>query len=173
MRAIVESSDTDKILSATADAVSGLSDLMAAVDDEKVNAVPYNGSWTAPQLLRHVAKSNNEMAKAVRMEAIPANRNPGERIEELKTVFLDFSKKLTQPDFLIPEEQFYEKQSAIAELNKSFSRFKENALNANLQELVEGLPLGPITKLEIIYFVLYHTQRHLHQMKKICEALKK
>jgi hypothetical protein len=173
MQATGESSDTDKILSATSEAVSGLSELMAAVNEEKVNTVPYDGSWTAPQLLRHVAKSNNEMAKAVRMEAAPANRNPGERIDELKTVFLDFSKKLTQPDFLIPEEQFYEKQPAIAELNNSFSRFKENALNANLQDLVEGLPLGPVTKLEIIHFVLYHTQRHLHQMRKICEALKR
>jgi len=167
-----ESLDTNKVVSATSDTVSELADLMAGVDDERVNSVPYEGSWTAPQLLRHVSKSIKGMAGAMQMEAKPANRNPEERIEELKKVFLDFSKKLTQPDFLIPEEQFYEKQTAIDELNKSFSEFKGNALSANLDELVEGLPLGPITKLEIIHFVLYHTQRHLHQMKKICEALK-
>ncbi len=164
---------TNKILSETSVAISELSNLMTAVEKDKVNTIPYEGSWTAPQLLRHVSKSVRRMAKALQMEAKPAKRNPEERIEGLKNVFLDFSKKLKQPDFLIPEEQFYEKQTAIDELNKSFSEYKGKAMNANLDELVEGLPLGPITKLEITYFVLFHTQRHLHQMKKICEALRK
>jgi len=167
-----EALDTTGILSATSDAISQITDLMSAVDEDKVNTVPYEGSWTAPQLLRHVTKSINGMTRAMQMEAKPAKRDPSERIDELKKIFLDFSKKLTQPDFIVPEERVYQKQSAIEELNKSFSRFKESAAGANLDDLIEGLPLGPITKLEIIHFVLYHTQRHLHQMKKICEALK-
>jgi hypothetical protein len=166
-----ESLDTNKILSVTSDTVSAISNLMAAVDEERINTIPFDGSWTAPQLLRHVSKSMQGMAKAMQMEAKPANRNPEERIEGLKNVFLDFSRKLTQPDFLIPENQVYKKQPAIDELKKSFNEFKANASRANLNELVEGLPLGPITKLEIIHFVLYHTQRHLHQMKNICAVL--
>jgi phage-related protein len=164
--------DTNETLSATADVISELTDLMLSVEEAKVNTIPYDGSWTAPQLLRHVTKSINGMTKAMHMDAKPAERNPGERIEELKKIFLNFSKKLTQPDFIVPEELIYEKQSSIEALNKSFNRFKESAVNANLNDLVVGLPLGPITKLEIIHFVLYHSQRHLHQMKKICEALK-
>jgi len=167
-----EALDTTEILAATSDAISQITDLMSAVDEDKVNTVPYEGSWTTPQLLRHVTKSINGMTRAMQMEAKPAKRDPSERIDELKKIFLDFSKKLTQPDFIVPEERIYEKQSSIEELNKSFSRFKESAAGANLDDLIEGLPLGPITKLEIIHFVLYHTQRHLHQMKKICEALK-
>ena len=169
----VESLDTNKILSETSDTVSAISDLMASVDKEMVNTIPFDGSWTAPQLLRHVSKSLQGMAKAMKMEGKPATRNPEERIEGLKNVFLDFSKKLTQPDFLIPENLVYKKQPAIDELNKSFSEFKANASRANLNEQVEGLPLGPITKLEIIHFVLFHTQRHLYQMENICAALKR
>jgi hypothetical protein len=164
--------DTNQILSATANAISGLADLMSAVDEDKVNTIPYEGSWTAPQLLRHVTKSINGMTKALQMDAKPAQRDPGGRIEELKKVFLDFSIKLTQPEFIVPEEMIYEKQSSIDEIKESFNRYKKSAESADLYELVEGLPLGPITKLEIIHFVLYHTQRHLHQMKKICSALR-
>ena len=165
-------SNSNEILSATSDAITELTDLMQAVDDNKVNTIPYDGSWTAPQLLRHVTKSINGMTKAIHMDAKPAERDPGERIEQLKTIFLDFSKKLTQPEFIKPEEQVYEKQASIEELKTAFHQFKESAGHTNLDELVEGLPLGPITKLEIIHFVLYHTQRHLHQMKRICAALK-
>jgi len=167
-----ETSGTNEILSATANAISELTDLMLAVDEDKVNTIPYDDSWTAPQLLTHVTKSINGMAKAMLMDAKPAERDPGARIEELKKVFLDFSNKLKSPDFIVPEEGPYERQPTIDKLNRAFNQFKENTNNANLNDLVEGLPLGPITKLEIIHFVLYHTQRHLHQMKKICEALK-
>jgi hypothetical protein len=166
-----ENSATSEILSATGDAIAQLTELMSAVDEDKVNTIPYEGSWTAPQLLRHVTKSINGMTKAMQTEANPAERDPSERIGQLKDIFLDFSKKLTQPEFIVPEDRIYEKQSVIEGLNKAFTRFKESAVNADLDGHVEGLPLGPITKLEIIHFVLYHTQRHLHQMKKICEAL--
>jgi hypothetical protein len=168
-----ETFNPNEILSATADTVSEITDLMSAVDEDKVNTIPYEGSWTAPQLLRHVTKSINAMTNAMHMDAKAAERDPGERIEQLKTIFLDFSKKLTQPDFLVPEERIYEKQASIEELQTSFNQYKKSVGAANVNDLIEGLPLGPITKLEIIHFVLYHTQRHLHQMKNIFEALKK
>lgn len=167
-----ETINKNEILAETAEAVSQLIDLMSSVDERKINTIPYVDSWTAPQLLRHVTKSINGMAKAMLTNAKPAERDPGERIKELKKVFLDFSKKLKSPEFIVPEEGPYEKQPVIDDLNKSFIQFKDNANSAILNELVEGLPLGPITKLEIIHFVLFHTQRHLHQMKKICDALK-
>ena len=167
-----ETFNINEILSASSEAVSQLTGLMSAVDKDKINTVPYEGSWTAPQLLRHVTKSINGMTKAMHMDAKPAERKPGERIEQLKEIFLDFSRKLKQPDFIVPEERTYEKQSSIDELNKSFNQFKESVAGANLDDLVEGLPLGPITKLEIAHFVLYHTQRHVHQMENICAALK-
>ncbi|HUM47543.1 MAG TPA: DinB family protein [Chitinophagales bacterium] len=164
-------SDRNEIFTATGDAISQLIDLMLSVDENKINVVPYEGSWTAPQLLTHVRKSINGMAKAMLMEGKPADRDPGEKIEVLRDTFLDFSKKLKSPDFIVPEEGIYERQTVINKLIESFNRFKENTNSANLNELVEGLPLGPITKLEILHFVWVHTQRHLHQMKKISNAL--
>ena len=59
----------------------------------------------------------------------------------------------------------------MQELKLAFNKLKENERKTDLTSLVEGLPLGPITKLEILHFSLYHTQRHLHQMKKIVAAL--
>lgn len=167
----IETLDKREIFTATGDAISQLNDLMLSVDENKINSIPYEGSWTAPQLLTHVTKSINGMAKAMLMDAKPADRDPGGRVEELKKIFLDFSTKMKSPEFIVPEEGTYERQPTIDKLNESFNRYLENANSASLNDLIEGLPLGPITKLEMIHFVLYHTQRHLHQMKKICDAL--
>ncbi len=86
--------DKNEIFATTGETISELKDLMLSVDENKINTIPYEGSWTAPQLLTHVTKSLNGMAKTVLMPAEPAKRDPGERIEELKKIFLDFSKKL-------------------------------------------------------------------------------
>lgn len=151
--------------------VSQLAALVSPLDENIFNTVPYTDSWTAGQLLQHVTLSTNAMAKAMSSESKSPERDAGERIPELKKIFLDFSKKMKSPEFIVPEEGPHEKQAMIEALNRSFEQLKKNTTHAILTDLVEGLPLGPITKLEILHFVLYHTQRHLHQMKKIIGAL--
>lgn len=164
--------DKNEIVTATNNVVSQLIELISSLDENDINTVPYEGSWTAAQLLRHVSKSIKGMAKALLIDAKPADRDPGQRIEELKKIFLDSSNKFQSPEFIVPEEEVYKKQYAIAELNNAFKEFEENTKNINLSELIESPVLGPITKWEIIHFVLYHTQRHLRQMQKICDVLK-
>ena len=169
---ITENSDKRELLTAIDEAVSGLQELMSSLEENLVNTVPYKDSWTAGQLFRHVAKSTKGIARIMRTDGTPAERDAGERIPELKKSFLNFSIKMQSPEFIIPETGPYEKGAIIEEMNKSFKLLQESTNTANLSGLVDGLPLGAITKLEAIHFVLYHTQRHLHQMKKICDAVK-
>lgn len=170
---ITETSNKHELLTEIDEAVTQLLCLMSSLTENNINAVPFIDSWTAGQLFRHVTKSTNAMAKAMHMESKPAERASGEKIPELKKAFLDYSNKMKSPDIIVPEEGPYDKQATIGGLNTSFEQLKESTNNANLTDLVDNLPLGAITKLEILHFVLYHTQRHLHQMKKICDALKK
>lgn len=153
------------------EAAGGLQKLMASLEVSKVNAVPYQDSWTAAQLFDHVTQSVRGMSNAMNTAFKPAGRNQGERIDDLKKIFLDFSTKFKSPDFILPGDGPYEKVVVTEDLKKSFSQLKEYADKTDLTGLVEGIPFGPVTKLEILHFVLYHTQRHLHQMQRICEAL--
>ena len=151
--------------------VTELLDLMFFLDEDKINTVPYKDSWTAAQLLRHVTKSTIGMAKAMAAPDKPPGSEPDARLPELQSVFLDFSTKLNSPEFIVPEAGPYEKDRSMQELKLAFDKLKDNASKRDLNSLVEGLPLGPITKLEILHFSLYHTQRHLQQMKRIVDAL--
>jgi hypothetical protein len=172
MQSVTVTTDKKELLASIHEPISGMLDLMSQLDDKKVNTVPYKNSWTAGMLFRHVSKSLNAMSKAMRRDGMPAGRDEGEKIPELKKTFLDFSSKMKSPEFIVPEDVLYEKQAIYDELNNSFGHLEQSTTHAELPDLVEGLPLGPVTKLEILHFVLYHTQRHLNQMKKICEALK-
>ena len=77
---------------------------------------------------------------------------------------------MQSPDFIVPDKRDFGRKQIIGDLNNAFDVFRRRAAEAQLNELVKGLPLGPISKLEILHFTLFHTQRHLHQMNKICEA---
>jgi DinB superfamily len=167
-----ETSEKTEFLNAIEKAISKMNGLLSSLDENKINRVPYKDSWTAGQVSRHVSKSINGMAKAMRIKAKRAERSADEKIPMLKNAFLDFSNKMKSPPFIVPEEGLYEIRSASTELKNAFENFKESALNANLSELPENLPLGAITKLEILHFVMFHTQRHLYQLTRICAALK-
>ena len=145
--------------------------LARSLDEEKWNTIPYKGSWTPAQLVRHLLKSVSGIRPLVEKPSKPADRDPGERILQLKQNFLDITKTMQSPEFIVPEKMHYNKESLVTEFEAALSPLTK-LKDVNLNELITGLPLGPITKLEIVHFIFYHFQRHLIQMKRITEALK-
>lgn len=65
----------------------------------------------------------------------------------------------------------YEKEEHINKLKKASKNFIETGNTINSSELVLLSPIGELTKLEVLHFILYHTQRHTHQLKNIIEKL--
>ena len=157
-----------KELFASLDEVSfELWQLISSADSTTINTVPFKDSWTAAQLGAHVTKSNKAIAQALDMEGKKAERNPGERVPELKKMFLDFTVKFNSPEFIRPKQDTYQRDALIAELKKSSEQLKELRSKINLSEIISLPAFGEITKLELLHFVLYHTQRHAHQLKNI------
>ena len=107
------------------------------------------------------------------MEAKQAERNPGERVHQLKAMFLDFATKFQSPEFIRPTQDTYQKDTLIARLKRSNELLKEVANKVNLSEIISLPAFGEITKLELLHFVLYHTQRHTHQLKNIIQVTEK
>ncbi len=82
---------------------------------------------------------------------------------------------MKSPDFIIPAEKNYEKDKLTKTLENFRSKINLAMETMDLSKtcLAFELPvLGFLTRLESIYFILYHTQRHIHQMKNIHQKLK-
>ena len=151
---------------------SELVHLISSADSVTINIVPLDtyqvkNSWTAAQLISHVSKSNNAIRQALNMEGKTAERDPGERVPELKKMFLDFTVKFNSPEFIRPGLHDYEKNTLISDLKKSIEQLKELRSKVNLCEIISLPAFGEITKFELLHFVVYHTQRHIHQLKNI------
>ena len=145
--------------------------LLDLFDKVGINKVPFEDSWTAAQLADHITRSNTSITKALMLRGTSINRDPGERIGELKELFLNFTTKFKSPDFIVPTQDTYDREEVMARLKQSVQKMKEVSFPANLSEMINHPAFGDITKFEILHFVLYHTQRHIHQLEKIFLAV--
>jgi hypothetical protein len=139
---------------------------------DELNAFTTEGSWSAAQVADHVRKSNDGIAQAFQMQGINGERMADARVHELKSVFLDFSKKLKSPEFILPGQSYYNKQELLERLKRSVEMIKQEREKARLGEIIHLSALGTISKLELLHFVVFHTKRHINQLKKIYQKIK-
>jgi dihydrofolate reductase len=146
---------------------SELVQLVSSLSETEINTIPFRGSWTAAQVAEHVTKSNLGIVRSLNTEGRQMDRAPDERITDFKKQFLNFSEKLQSPKFILPTRDIYQKEKVIADLKLSIDQLKAKGRTVNLSEGVSHPIFGDITKLELLHFVLYHTERHIHQLKNI------
>jgi hypothetical protein len=151
--------------------LSQLKTMIEKLNEKDLNTIPFKDSWTPAQVAAHITKSNSSIAQAMSMEAKPADRNPDDRVIELKKIFLDFSAKFQSPEFILPTQDFYDKELLLSKIKKTNEKLTAAADNVNLSGIINVPIFGEITKLELLHFVLYHTQRHNHQLKNIMRIM--
>ncbi|HSD08377.1 DinB family protein [Flavobacterium sp.] len=168
---ITENSTSEELIQEINDTFKQLVDMISMLDNNQINQVPYQDSWTAGQLCNHVTKSTSGVAQVMKINGKLSDKNGSEKVIELKNIFLNFSIKMKSPQEIIPDDGPFEKQNVINELSDCVKKLNENSKNTNLDEIIENLPFGSVTKYELLHFVLYHSQRHLRQLKRIYEAV--
>lgn len=144
-----------------------LIDYLYEVSDVHFNRQPAAGKWSIAQVVDHLHLSNTSIGKALALIGTPVDRDPAERIDELKSVFLDYTQKYESPAFIVPRNDHYERGQLMNELLRSLQQIHRQMYKGELSESINHPAFGDITKLEILHFVLFHTQRHTRQIKLI------
>ena len=155
------------ILKALQGTTDELLQLLATFNQSQINAVPFENSWTAAQVAEHLTRSNASVVQFLTVAGKKIDRKPDERVQELKNVFLDLTTKMKSPEFILPTQDHYQKEKVIADLETSIDQLKEASNTVNLSEIIQHPAFKEITKLELIHFAVYHTERHIHQLKNI------
>jgi hypothetical protein len=148
--------------------------LIALFTPEQINTVPFEGSWTAGQVVDHIMKSVFTISKAIYGTAMQTDRNPDEKVDMVRTLFLDFSKKLNSPDFIIPPKADHQKEELSEAVTIAMLRVIHAVDTFDPSEICLDFELpkaGKFTRYEWFYFIIYHTTRHIHQLKNIFQKL--
>ncbi|WP_420150099.1 DinB family protein [Spirosoma sp.] len=153
-------------------AFAQLLDKLSSLNEEELNKVPYQGSWTAAQLGDHLSKAYDIMP-ILNGKTELADRPIDAKIGVLKAVFLDFSTKMESPAEIAPADGPFEKAELVGRLTTQTQLLISYAQHNDLAPvcLAYGLPqIGTLTRFEWLSFLAIHTQRHLHQLNKILGA---
>lgn len=151
-------------------------DLLRILDilsPNELNRIPFEGSWTAGQVGDHLLKSYG-VVETLNGEVKSTNRAPDQKVAGIKAAFLNFNNKMQSPDFIIPTNDVINKEALLNALKHQISLLVSCAKTQDLSLtcLSFSIPeLGNMTRLEWIYFVMYHTQRHNRQLKNIVGLL--
>jgi dihydrofolate reductase len=164
---MTENINTGELFVTLDNTTSELIALISSFSETQINEIPSAGSWTAAQVADHVTKSNIGIIKFLKKEGKSPDRAADAGVKELKKTFLDFDKKLKSPEFILPTQDIYQKKLVIDNVEISIAQLKELSRQVNLFEVISHPIFGEVTKLELLHFVVYHTQRHIHQLKNI------
>lgn len=152
-----------------------LTRLLSPLSQSEINVIPFEGSWTAGQLAKHVIISNSGFAKMLNGPAGNRHGKPDEMVGRIKADFLNFNTKMKSPEFVVPKKINYYKEDLLSSLAALNNQLNQSVQSLDLSKtcLAFELPVyGALTRLEAICFVIYHTQRHIHQLKNIISRLK-
>src|SRR5579859_2252379 len=71
-------------------------------DENTINIVPFEGSWSGGQVAEHILKSASGILAALEGATKPADRDPEQNVGQLRGIFLNFGIKMKSPGFIIP-----------------------------------------------------------------------
>jgi hypothetical protein len=163
-----------KLKSDTGSTFSGLYKTLDPLTDQMINTVPFEGSWTAGQVVEHIIKSASGLPQVCGGPTEAVGRKEDEKLAAIRNLFLDFSVKFQSPDFILPGNGPYHK----AELRATLEKIEQdiNHINATQDLSPECLDFelpgfGRLTRHELLGFVLIHAQRHTRQLENIAGHL--
>lgn len=149
--------------------------VLDSFNQDNINIVPFEGSWMAGQVARHVLKSASGVSAALNGPAKTADRDPAQHLKLLGDIFLNFDIKMKSPDFVLPDDEPGDKKTLIQLLGETFDGIVRIAESEDLDMICttfEMPTLGFLSKKEFIWFTIVHTQRHIHQLENISDHLK-
>lgn len=152
-----------------------LSGKVSSFSENEFNRKPSPEKWSAGQVARHLIKANSNVSEWLNGETKPTSRAADEKVEQIKSDFLDLDIKMDAADFLVPEDESFDKKESLEKLEQIKSSFIQTAENSDLTETalaVEFSGYGYLTKIEMLAFAAYQTQRHLRQFDKLTNEIK-
>jgi len=145
-------------------------DELSLFKKEQINIIPFEGSWTPGQLAQHIILSLNSFAGLLNGPVKDTDRPIDQHVAILKSIFLNFEIKMQSPPGVIPAQADYDKNELLAKLESVKAGLNQTVPSFEMDKtcVAAEIPtMGYLTRTEIAHFILYHTQRHTHQLKKI------
>lgn len=139
-------------------------------DESTFNQKPEGSNWSPAMVAQHLVLAGTDIDKLLLGNTKPTEGEADKKVAQLKGIFLDFGSKFTSPPFIEPADQNYSvttQREKLDEIEKSITNIIPD-LDLTLTCLDFEFPgMGHLTRFELVSFVIFHTQRHTHQLNNM------
>lgn len=143
--------------------------LIDLFSDEQFQQSPFDNGWSAAQVIDHVIKVDHRIINGVHGKVSETSRNISQHIAVTRDEFLNFNIKIDAPPSALPSNETVSKKELIENIKATRERLMAAATTLDLTMTCHEAPprFADFTRLELLHFIVYHTQRHIHQLKNI------
>ena len=166
----------EKLLSDLDKCTTDLLQTISMFSPRQFNAIPFEGSWSAGQVAEHLLKSESGLPSLFQGNTKQPNRPVDEKMETIRSTFLDFESKFESPDFIRPSAEPKNQEIILEAFGKSRKEINRVIGITDMSNCFTDFPfpqMGIFTGWEWIYFLTCHSIRHTRQMKNIYSILSK
>lgn len=145
--------------------------LLGALNQEQLNKVPFEGSWTPAQVGDHLLKSYDAI-EVLNGNVEETKRPIDEKEKQLADIFLNFEIKMKSPVAILPDTGIINKDKLLEDTKKITDKLidfeAKNDLTLTCID-AEFPGNGLLTRLEWLFFLDVHTIRHNQQIKAMLD----
>lgn len=155
-------------------AIRCMAELLGSFDQDAINEAATAYSWTPAQVVKHILMSIENAPTMLQGPVAPTDRDPEEKVDMLCKIFTDHSTKMKSPEFIDPPRMEYQKAELIGQLETSRTAVGDalRSLDLSLTCTQFDLPgIGPMTRAEWGFFMMYHIKRHTQQLELMAERI--
>lgn len=151
-------------------------DILDTVTPEKLHLRNEQTEWCIMECAEHVLIYEQQVVKALEGAAEPVkDRAPNSKVSDISHSFFEFEKRLRVTGNADTLQGGY---GNMADFSKTFRQNREDIKAVLHKEPVDWLckdmehPIfGFMTRIEWVYYLIYHTERHLQQINRIEASL--
>lgn len=143
---------------------------LETIGQDRFNKQPSHTGWSAAQVAEHLLILEVFANKVVSGETIPSTCPPDSKVPLIKGAMEDMETKRTAPEQVIPSADEKELSHLITAIRAQRDLLKQRITTTDITEACissKHPALGTLTRLEWIYFTIYHTERHRKQLERM------
>jgi hypothetical protein len=136
--------------------------------NEQFNQKPSAEQWSAANVAEHLLLIDRRINAGL-VEGSPATRQADLKLAPIKERLGNREVKLTAPEFIKPTEGLKDKEVMIRQIKEEREKMSNTirALDPSENLNMKHHALGEMTRMEWVYFIIHHTERHLRQLEEI------
>lgn len=137
---------------------------------EEFNTAPSIAAWSAGEIAEHLFIVEAFIGKTLTGAARASERDPMQKAALIGTTFEDFEKKFTAPKEIQPTKNINDRDELTSMLVNNRTILADIIKTHDVTESCLGFlhpKFGELTRAEWIYFIIYHGDRHLHQLENV------